>query len=175
MTEKTFEKYKLVIDEWFVNGFDGAKAYRKYYPKAKRADDSFYKIQRIPEVEDYIKSKREEAKMLSRSSHKSLLDEYENWMYSDITQTISLTPDQLKTLPPEVRRLITKFKRTTRTIGDFVEEDVIELQFVSKEKAADMLNRHIGFYEKDNKQKENVVNVINLGGGVDPNADETTD
>ena len=174
MTQKTFEKYKAVIDQWFVNGFNGAKAYRSLYPKAKRADDSFSKIQSIPEVQEYVKQKQEEAKKALRTTHEVLLEELENWAYSDITETLMLAPDQVKELPAEVRRLITKYKTTTRTYGDDpVTETTIELWFVSKEKAMEMIHKHTGFYEKDNKQKETVVNVINLGGGVNPE-DEVT-
>lgn len=156
MTEKTLNKYKLVIDEWFVNGFNGAKAWRKHYPKTKRADDSFFKIQRITEVQEYIKIKQDSSQKVLKTSHEALLDELVRWAYSDITETLLLTPEQVKELPIEIRRLITKFKTTTKTytIGESVHTEVaIELHFVSKERAMEMIHKHTGFYEKDNKQK----------------------
>ncbi|WP_299153095.1 terminase small subunit [uncultured Christiangramia sp.] len=160
MTDKTFQKYKLVIDQWFVNGFNGTMAYKEFYPKAKRADDSFSKIQRIPEVQEYIKQKEDEAKKALRTTHEVLLEELENWAYSDITETLLLTPDQVKELPPEVRRLITKYETTTRRIGSgeqAISETTVKLSFVSKEKAMEMIHKHTGFYEKDNEQKGNIV------------------
>lgn len=162
MTDKTFEKYKAVVDQWFTNGFNGAEAYRTLYPKARRADDSFSKIQRIPEVADYIKQKQEEAKKKLRTTHAVLLEELENWAYSDITETILLTPEQLKELPEEVRRLITRFESTTKTytVDDTpYSETVVKLWFVSKEKAMEMIHKHTGFYEKDNNQK-NQDNIV---------------
>jgi len=39
-------------------------------------------------------------------------------------------------------------------------EETIELQFVSKERAIDMINKHLGFYEIDNKQKTNEINIF---------------
>jgi phage terminase small subunit len=164
MTKKTFEKYKLVIDEWFVNGFNGTKAYQKVYPKSKAstAASNFEKILRITEIENYVKAKKEEAKKALRTTHDGLLEELENWAYSDITEALLLSPKQVKELPSEVRRLITKFKHSQRKVrdnkGKVIETiDTVELHFVDKTKAIDMINRHTGFYEKDNEQKGNIV------------------
>ena len=46
MKQSTIDKYKLVIDEWFVNGWNGTKAYLKYYPNSsdETAATEFYKI-----------------------------------------------------------------------------------------------------------------------------------
>lgn len=75
------------------------------------------------------------------------------WLESDITEILCLTPKQIKELPKEFRQLITKIKHT-KTSFEGVETEMIEATFVSKEKAMDWINRHIGFYEKDNKQSE---------------------
>lgn len=153
MKESTLEKYKLIIDEWFINGFNGAAAYRAFNPEAMRADDSFSKIQRIPEVQEYIKQKKKEAQKELKVTHQDLLKELRNWAYSDITQTISLSPTEVEGLPEDVRRLITKYKKTTRSIGEEMTEEVIELHFVSKEKAIEMIAKHIGFFGEHNYQK----------------------
>lgn len=60
MTEETFNKYKLVIDEWFVNGFNGTKAYQKFYPKAtyNTADKGFRDIHGNPRIQEYVKEKQ---------------------------------------------------------------------------------------------------------------------
>lgn len=59
MTDKTFEKYKLVVDEWFVNGFNGTKAYQKYYPKANNdtAKVKFSQWITLDNVAEYISKK----------------------------------------------------------------------------------------------------------------------
>ena len=77
-----------------------------------------------------------------------------------------LTADEIKQLPIAIRRLITKYKRTvTQTrAGDTIEN--VELQFVSKETAVDMINKHIGFYEKDNNQRKPEIDVSKLGSDV---------
>lgn len=171
MTDKTFEKYKAVIDEWFVNGFNGVKAYQKIYPKSKdkTADKRFRDLTEIDRVQKYRKEKQDEAKKALRTTHEVLLEELENWAYSDITETLLLTPEQLKELPEEVRRLITRFESTTRNYDDAgYSETVVKLWFVSKEKAMEMIHKHTGFYEKDNNQSKPEVNIINLGSGKNP-------
>ncbi|MCP4066562.1 MAG: hypothetical protein GY740_25385 [Gammaproteobacteria bacterium] len=166
MLGKTFEKYCLVIDEWFVNGWNGTKAYQKFYPKAK--DDTaavkFNELVRIGKIDAYITEKKVKALETLKTSHEALLKELENWAYSDITETIMLSPEQVKELPNDIRRLITKFKTTTKRYKDsddeWITETLVELHFVSKEKAMEMIHKHVGFYERDNTQKQPINTQI---------------
>lgn len=59
MTEKTFEKYKMVIDEYFVNGFNGTKAYQKCYPEASdnASDVGFRELYGKLRIQDYVREK----------------------------------------------------------------------------------------------------------------------
>jgi phage terminase small subunit len=99
-------------------------------------------------------------------THQDLLSQLKTWAESDITETMCLSADEIKELPIEIRRLITKFKRTvvTTKLGDTIE--TIELTFVSKETAIDMINKHIGFYELDNRQRKPEIDVSKLGSDV---------
>lgn len=167
LTKAALKKYKLIIDYWFSIEFNGTQAYLKFYPRVKKdtAATNFSKIQNHPEIQDYIEEKYREAAKFVKTSHEGVLKELTNWVQSDITETISLTPSEIKDLPIELRRLITKFKETKRDIysskGDILETiKTIDLHFVSKERAIDMINRHIGFYEIDNKQKATAVNIV---------------
>jgi len=108
-------------------------------------------LSRIVDVEKYISEKHQVAQKILGTSHENILNEFKRWAYSDITQTILLSPEQIKELPEEVRRLITRFKRTKKDFRDgkgkiYLSEDVIELHFVSKEKAMDMICKHVAFY-----------------------------
>jgi len=86
-----------------------------------------------------------------------VLQELKNFAFSDITETIQLDTDSIKALPPEVRRLITQYKKVSRKLGDSEwQEEMVELKFIDKMKAFEMLNRHIGFYEKDNEQGKEI-------------------
>lgn len=160
MKEDTFEKYCLVVDEWFINGFNGTKAYQSVYSLSdeESADASFRKILENTRIETYVKEKKDKAQLILHTSHEKLLEELKNWAYSDITETLMLSPEEVKELPAEIRRLITKFKTTTKSfmVGDtLTSETVVELWFVSKEKAMEMIHKHTGFYEEHNHQKTN--------------------
>ena len=65
-TEKTLNKYKLVIDEYFVNGFNGTKAYQKFYPESsdETADSNFRSILGNTRIESYVKAKQTAYKRL---------------------------------------------------------------------------------------------------------------
>ena len=59
----------------------------------------------------------------------------------------SFTLEDLKALPREVQMCIKKVKQT---------KDGIELQFEDKQRALEMIARHIGFFEKDNDRNINI-------------------
>lgn len=166
ITAATLEKYKLIIDEWFVNSFNGRQAYKKYYPNSKdeTATTNFSKIQLIPEVKEYIDFKYEEASKYVEMTTKGILNELKNWIESDITDTIGLSPEEIKLLPKSFRRLINKYKETENSYWDkdgneLSKTKTIELSFVSKERAMDMINKHLGFYRADNEQKKASINL----------------
>lgn len=167
LTQTTINKYKLVIDEYFVNGFNGSKAYMKFYPNVKRrqtAAVNWKQIEGFPEMKAYMKQKHKEAASKINTSHEGILKELKAWVEADITETINLSSEQIKQLPVEIRRLITKYKQTNKDFynseGKVVASvETIELHFVSKEKAIEMINKHVGFYEKDNEQKVSPINI----------------
>ena len=109
-------------------------------------------------IQERIKQLQAKAIEKLDTDHTDVLNQLKNWAYSDITQTIELSAQEVKELPLEIRQLITKFKRTVKS-GDWGEEEVIELHFVSKEKAIEMIAKHIGFFEKDNSQKKTEISM----------------
>lgn len=167
MTKGTLAKYKRIINEWFANGFNGREAYKKFFPKAKdsTATCNFSKIKDSKELKEYIAVKHEEAAKLIDMSHKGVLSELKRWLELDITQTFGLSVEEIKKLPVEVRRLITRKKETFRQIhnskGEVIETITsLELWFVSKEVAMEKVNKHLGFYELDNTQKATEINIV---------------
>ena len=169
LTANALTKYKKVVDEWFVNGFNGKQAYLKFYPRVKDATAStnFAKIQVLPEVEEYIELKHQQAARIVKSTHEGILQELVNWVQSDITETMCLSPAQIKELPIELKRLINRFDHSVNKFynqkGDLISTtETVKLGFVSKERAIDMINKHVGFYEADNKQKAAEVDYDEL-------------
>ncbi len=131
-----------------------------YSPKT--AEQQASRLLSNVKIQNYIKQlKRQRANEL-KITQLDVLKELYNWAFSDITKTIGLSSDEIKSLPDDVKRLITKYKKTSRIMGDAMIEEVVELQFVSKEKAMEMIARHIGFYEKDNEQKQSQINLNQL-------------
>lgn len=155
MKKSTLDKYKLIVDEYLVNGFNQAAAYRKFYPDAtdRTAETEASRILRIPEVADYLQERKTSAKQALRTSHEALLDELERWAYSDITEVLTLSPEAVKQLPVEFRRLITSFEEKTRILTDGTRIKTVKCTFVSKEKAMEMIHKHTGFYAEHNYQK----------------------
>ena len=60
----------------------------------------------------------------------------------------SFTIEDLKALPRETQMCIKKVKQN---------KDGIEIQFEDKQKALEMISRHIGFFEKDNEQSKTKI------------------
>lgn len=93
-------------------------------------------------------------------SHQDVLKRLAKWVDSDITQVLGLSADEVKALPEEVRKLIKSFKYRSKTYTQgesIITEDFVECTFVDKETAQGMINKHVGFYEVDNKQKGSVT------------------
>ena len=122
-----------------------------------------------PEIEARIAELKESRANRIEMDSDGVLKELKNWVEGDYTDLMMLTAKQIKELPSEVRRLITGFKRTTRRIPGTDEEEIqIEVKFIDKQKAMEMVARHIGFYEIDNEQSKTAPVVINLGKGSKP-------
>jgi phage terminase small subunit len=120
-------------------------------------------------IQNYIAVLRKEAKENLGTTHGQMLAELRNFAYSDITQTMCLTLDQIKELPDDITRMVTGYKSKTRLLksvndkdGTTIQmiEETFELKFYSKEKAMEQILKHTGFYDVDNREKNQVVVVI---------------
>ena len=101
-------------------------------------------------IKNYIADLQKEDAERNKIDKDEIIQLLKTWAFSDITQTLELTTQQVKELPIEVRRLVTQYKKVSRKLGDSNEElETIELKFVSKEKAVELLNRMLGFNEPD--------------------------
>lgn len=159
---KKLLKWKRIRDEYFKNGFNGREAYLKVNPavKASTAGTEFNKLLNNPEFEKLIHEKYKKAVDISTITHQKMLNELISFAFSDITTAISLSPQEVKELPEEIRRLITAFdhkKVTTGTGKDKVVTESVKLKFVSKERAFDMIAKHIGFFGEHNFQKSGTL------------------
>jgi phage terminase small subunit len=93
LTSSALKKYRLIIDEWFNNEFNGKQAYLKFYKnvKAETASTNFSKIQQYKEVQDYIKEKYAFAKSNAEMTQKEIIKNLEAFAELDVTQICNYT------------------------------------------------------------------------------------
>lgn len=160
--------HTAIIDEYYSNGFNKVKSALTASPGItyRGAQALANSVLKDKENETYIKYKHEQLKAETNISTTQILKELLTFAYSDVTQFLGLTLDEIKALPPEVRRCLTNVKIKRQTYkdrqGKEVVEENIEFKLVDKLNAIDKINKYIGFYEVDNKQKANNVNLTNI-------------
>lgn len=162
------EKHLHVVDEYFNNGFNGRDAMAKFYPNMSdmTMNVKFRAIMKKQSIQDYIIEKRKRLRARANLEPEQVINELLNWAYADPTKFMALSPDEVKALPPEVKRCIqTVNYRKTESFdksGNKTTREVMDLKFVDKTKAIDMLNKILGNYALDNKQKGSNIKVENL-------------
>ena len=104
--DSTFEKYCLVVDEWFVNGFNGTKAYQKFYPKVNEdtAAAKFYDLVRIGRVVEY---KDQKSDIASSELNITLLSQLK--LLSDIIHSAEKESDKINAIK-EQNKLLALYK-----------------------------------------------------------------
>ena len=166
LTEKQEAFCKAVI----LNKGNHSEAYRQSYNVTSTKPEvvwvSACKLGANPNVALRIAQLSEEKALRLQKEHdisiEALSKLYAGWLKSDMTEFMELTQKEIKALPLELRQMVTGFDRTektTRNADGAKETDVtFKLKFVDKQKAGEMLNKHVGFYEKDNKQSAPTFN-----------------
>lgn len=164
---KTKELHQSIIDEYFINGFNGYKAVQTIKGNSIVAAKSMFNtIIKDNDNQDYIQSKRLELRRKTDVHNENILRELLNWAYVDISDFIGLSKEDIKALPEDVKRCIQSFKTTKRIYTDRggIErtDEVIEIKLIDKTKAMEMINKHIGFYESNNRQKRSKINLTKI-------------
>ena len=165
---KLTDKQEMFCKEYLIDLNATQSAIRAGYSK-KTAKDIACENLAKPNIQQRIQELKESRANRIEMDSDGVLKELKNWVEGDYTDLMMLTAKQIKELSPEIRRLITGFKRTTRRIPGTDEEEIqIEIKFIDKQKAMEMIAKHIGFYEKDNEQSKQAPVVVNLGPGAKP-------
>lgn len=163
------EAHRAILDEYYINGFNGRQAVLSVNPELSNnsASVTFNYIHSHQDNKAYIQDKRRQLKELTKIDNEHILRELIQWAYSDATVFIGLSKDEIKQLPNDVKRCIQSIKVKTRSyydkqIKEQVEEESVEIRVIDKTKAVEMINKHIGFYSEDNRQKGSNVNVLQI-------------
>ena len=166
---KLTDKQEMFCKEYLIDLNATQAAIRAGYSKKTAsviANENLIK----PYIQERITELKESRSNRIEMTSDGVLKELKNWVEGDYTDLMMLTAKQIKELAPEIRRLITGFKRTTRRIPGTDEEEIqIEIKFIDKIKSIEMISKHIGFYEKDNSQSNKQPIIISLGEGTKPN------
>ena len=155
-----------IIEEYLNNGYNKVQAVLKFKPDVhyNSCASIFKSISERPEVASYLKERQTELRDKAEVKSLDILHKLKTWLNSDPATFIGLTPQQVKDLPADVRQCIQAIDHKKKTyvnrLGENVTEEHIKLTLVDKVKTMDMLNKHIGFYSEDNKQRGTNTNVL---------------
>ena len=122
------------------------------YPdmKPETARTNFRVMMSKDVIKDYVVEKRQRLRARANLEPEQVISELLNWAYADPTEFMALTPEEVKLLPPEIKRCIqTVNYRKTESFdksGNKTTREVMDLKFVDKTKAIDMLNKMLGNY-----------------------------
>lgn len=154
---------RAIMDEYYRNGQIGYKAVMAVDPSVTNMNTAsayFYAMMKKPENREYANRQVEVLRSEAQIDTVQVLRELIQFAHSDITEYLDLTVEELKALPPSIRRCIASFKRKKTTYlprgakpGEEVTDEVVEIKLIDKLKTIEMINKHIGFYGEDNRQK----------------------
>jgi len=156
------DKQKRFCEEYIIDLNGTQAAIRAGYSEntANRiASENLSKL----DIQEYIQELQSKISDRNNASIDGVIQKLMDWIEADITETINLTGAEIKQLPPEIRSAISSYKHQTSTSQDGqLTYDTVEVKFISKERAIDMLAKHLGFYERDNKQKSTSIDLSKL-------------
>lgn len=165
-TKELNEKHKLILEEYFINGYNKSKAVLTICPEVKNSSAACHVFNTIANSSAGAKYKEGLQARLRRNTHISkeqVLNEFINTAYTDATDFIGLSEEELKKLTPSTRRQIQSYKVTERTEvdrkGNEVTIKTIDLKLVNKLDALKETAKIIGAYEIDNKQKNKTIDL----------------
>lgn len=125
------------------------------------------------EIEAYIIEKRQEVAKKHGVTLDRVIEEYSKIAFFDIRKVYGVDGALLpiSQIDDDEAGAIASVKTLEVVQGDMVIGESKEIKVFDKIRALQDLGKHLGLFEKDNEQsKSEIKNIINLGGGVDPNA-----
>tara|TARA_R110000772_G_C13310212_1_gene439983 strand:- start:27677 stop:28069 length:393 start_codon:yes stop_codon:yes gene_type:complete len=129
MKDSTFKKYCLVIDEWFINGFNGTQAYLKFYPGStdETASTEFYRILRIPKIEEYMNTKTE-----NKSEELGITMSKQLKLLSDIIEDKDARHTDKINAIKEQNKLLALYREHNEQKNNGIITDKVSIQFKNK-------------------------------------------
>lgn len=156
---------KAFIDGYLTNGFNQVQAVLKAkpgisYQSAKTWGSEAMNRER---VKLYLKKRQAILKQETNVDQVHILRELLSFAYSDVTAFIGLSHEELRELPPDIKRCIASIETNEKTYLNsdrkLVKEVSTKVKLVDKLKAIDMISKHINFYDADNKSKAGTIDL----------------
>jgi hypothetical protein len=128
MKDSTYKKYCLMLDEWFVNGRNGTKAYQKYNPDSsdENAASRFLEIVRISEIATYIESKQ-----VNKSNKLDITFEKQLQRLDDIIDGDGKEADKINAIK-EQNKLLALYEEHNRQKTDLTIDNKVSINFKNK-------------------------------------------
>lgn len=152
-----------VINNYYSNGYNKSRAVMDAKPSItnhSQANVVFNSIWKHENNQAYIKEKQEEIAFRTDLQASQLVGELLNWTFSDASQYVGLTVDEIKALSPAERRAIQSYSQTTKTRtlknGTEVKTTETNIKLVDKATAIEKLIKMYGLYSVDNNQKRSL-------------------
>ena len=128
-----------------------------------------------PEIQEAIQKRKQELSDQTGITAERVLKEYAKIAFSDIRELY--TPDNnlydIRQLDDETAGAVMSVEVDVMNVQGMPIGETKKVKLYDKLRALEALGKHIGLFEKDNKQKQaEVQNIINLGSGVKPKEDE---
>jgi len=163
------ENHKHILEEYFNNGYNKSKAVMSIMPTVKSQSAAVHVFNAIaskPIAKKYINSIQARLRANVHISKEQSLTEFTSWSFTDATDFIGLSIEEIKELPANVRRSIQSYKIVERTETDRGGNDVtvktIDIKLVNKLDALKEATKIIGGYEIDNSQKNKTLDISSL-------------
>jgi len=167
------QEHRLIIDTYLSTGkLNGTKAIMSLRPDIEytTARSLFNAIVNSPKNKAYIEQRRNEMRANAIMSSEAMIERLEAVIDADPMLYIGLNKDELKELPHEISVLVQdieyKEKIYKDRAGNEIKEVTTKVKMQNKDKAKDMLNKMLGNYEINNRQKSNTTNYNTLIQGM---------
>lgn len=139
------EKQKRFADEYLID-LNATRAYKVAYPNVKKdtvAATNGGRLLRNAEIKEYIEKRIKERERRTEITQDMVLKELAAIAFTDITEIVNTDGEEVyikptATLSDMKKKAISSIKQT---------KDGIEIKFYDKEKALEMLGRHLGMFK----------------------------
>lgn len=178
MAKKLNARQSAFCDEYLID-LNGTQAAIRAGYSAKTARTIAAKLLAKDNIAARIAELKEKRSEATGITAEYMVKVMQRVLETDVTEAVRITREQMEALPKEVRQLVTHVKREVidandqQDFNDLANPDnvdahdplnfddfgpgqkleVFTLTFIDKAKVIEMLNKHVGVYEADNKQK----------------------